>query len=225
VTCAAALPAFSVSLEAEKALHESNVRAAEQAFAANQEALRATKRKAAESSSSSSAAAADNNGGPSEEELARRKEFLLRQRELLLKKKKAERDGELEKFEADRAAIEAKAGGGASSAASAPKAAAASSAGPRALTEAEQLALRQEAMKSALVAHLKTVHEDVEAKRAGAKEEVQSKTLQQQLAEMEQLRQQKLAGLQQEALQRQQQEEERRRILQQMHDNMRKSAD
>jgi len=208
-----------VPLEVEKAAHDANVRLAEEAFAANQRALREAKKaakKAEEEAAKAAAAAAASSGnksGPSEEELARRKEFLLRQRELLLKKKKAERDGDLEKFEAERAAIESSsASSSSSSSSSAPGA-------PRALTEAELLALKQEAMKSALVTHLKNVHHDVEAKRAGmAKEENAQKTLQQQMAEMEQLRAQKLAGLQREQEDRLKQEEERRRALQQFQD-------
>jgi len=191
---------FSVPLSVEKAAHEENVRRAESAFAANKATLKESK--AALSASSSSSI--------SPEELARRKEFMQRQRELLLKKKRAERDGDLEKYEAERASLEA--------APSASSAAAPASAVPRALTDAEELQRKKDAMKGALVAHLKTVHADVEQKRAvTAASSVAS--VADQLVEMEKIRAAKASGLPAEQEQLKKQEAERKKLLQQMHAN------
>ena len=170
------------------------MRRAESAFAANKATLKEAK--AASSSSSISP-----------EELARRKEFMQRQRELLLKKKRAERDGDLEKYEAERASLEA-----------APSAAAPASAGPRALTEAEELQRKKDAMKGALVAHLKTVHADVEQKRAVTAASTVA-SVADQLVEMEKMRAAKASGLPAEQEQLKKQEAERKKLLQQMHAN------
>lgn len=187
---------FSVPLSVEKAAHEENVRRAESAFAANKATLKEAK--AASSSSSISP-----------EELARRKEFMQRQRELLLKKKRAERDGDLEKYEAERASLEA--------APSAPSVASAA-AGPRALTDAEELQRKKDAMKGALVAHLKTVHADVEQKRAVTAASTVA-SVADQLVEMEKMRAAKASGLPAEQEQLKKQEAERKKLLQQMHAN------
>jgi hypothetical protein len=93
-------PSFNIPLSVEKATHDANVKRAEQAFAANQAVLKESHALAASASASSSV---------SEEELGRRKEFLVRQREILLKKKKNERDQQLNKYEAERAQLEAQA--------------------------------------------------------------------------------------------------------------------
>ena len=207
----------AMPLAAEKALHEENVRRAESAFAANQATLREAK------ASTGATTTLD------PEELARRKEFLTRQREMLLKKKREQREGELEKFEAARASLEAGAAAAAaataSSSSSSTPAAAASSA-PRVLSESEELQRKKDAMQGALVAHLKSVHHDVELKRAATLASSASTSaatsVRDQLAEMEQLRRAKSSGMQAEQEQYKQQEAERKRILQQMHANMSK---
>lgn len=130
-------------------------------------------------------------------ELARRKEFLLKQREILLRKKKQERESDLVKFEADKSELESSPG----------------------LSEAEEMERKKAALKGALVQHLKTVHNEVEIRRAHsivAKEQQAQQTLQEQLSELESNRIAKQAKLASEQELRKKQELERREAMAKM---------
>jgi hypothetical protein len=180
-------PSFDLPLADAQIVHESNVKHAEALFAKNQALLRQSKDAAAKTLS--------------DEELARRKDFLLKQREILLRKKKAEREGQLEKFEAEKTELEG-------------------AAGPAKLTEQEEMERKKAALKGALVQHLKTVHSEVEMKRAQSLDQKEQATLAQQFQKMEQMRLKKQAAISGEQQMRQQQELERKKTMQRLAENM-----
>ena len=151
-----------------------------------------------------------------EEELARRKEFLSKQRELLLKKKKAERENDLAKIEQEKSQLEQ------------------SQQTTRSLTDEEQQDIKRQALKGALVQHLKTVHTEVESKRAAvgssasssssdAAKSVDTFSLQQQFAEMEEKRKWKEAQLKKDVELREKQELERKQTMLKLAESMAKT--